>query len=164
MPRNRARKPMTLRLLADPMLWIALVVPLLALAEWLGARSDGYVGPALFLAGCVMALPIALRLALTPAWWPDLLVIAAGIFLAVYVHTAIGHWTGVHQRSQPGSLVLVVPTLLIAAALVFGSLAQLVLWLTGALPALRAALEPLMPMPWRALAAAAIAAAAYAAT
>lgn len=155
---------MTLRLLADPMLWIAIIVPLLALAEWLSARHDGYVGPALFPAGCVMALPIALRLALTPAWWSDLLTVAAGIFLAVYVHTAIGHWTGVHQRSQPGSLALVVPTLLIASALVLGSLAQLVLLHTGALPALRAALEPLMPAPWRAITAMVLAIAAHAAT
>lgn len=154
----------TLRLLVDPVLWAVLVPALVGTGEWLGAQRDGYVGPALFFAGCAMALPIALRLAFTPVWWSDMLVIAAGICLAVYAHSAVAHWTGVHARSQAGSLALVIPTLLITAALVLGSVAQLVLWLTGAAPALRAALQPLMPAPWRAIVAAAIAVIAYAST
>lgn len=154
----------TVRVLADPVLWAVLCPALIGAGEWWSAQRDGYVGPALFLPGCVLALPIALRLAFTPAWWSDLLVIAAGVLLAVCVHGVVGRWTGVHERSQPGSVALVIPALLLIAAIVLGSVAQLVLWFTGALPALRAALEPLMPVPWRAIVAAAVAVMAYAST
>lgn len=139
-----------IRFVCDPVVWAAAILPLLAVGEWSSAVRSGYVGPALFLAGCVMALPVGVRLALTPAWLSDAAVIVAGVMLAVLIHSKTGEWTHTATASQAGSVALIIPTFLMLAAAFVGSVACLLFNVFGVLSGVRAALAPLGHLHWRA--------------
>lgn len=142
-----------LRAAADPTVWAAIILPAVAVGEWHSAVRYGHVGPALITAGIAAAPLLALRLAMTPTWVSDLAVSAAAITVAALIHVRIGGWTGTHLASQPASVTLVLPLVLLAAAVVAGSVAAMLLRWTGWLAATRATLAPLGAGPLRTVAA-----------
>jgi|GEM_PF-7026704 len=138
-----------IRTSSDPLIWFILLLPLIVIAEWFSAMKSGYVGPPLFLAGCLLALPVLLRLALTPAWFSDLLVIVAGIALLALASRLVAAWTNTVLASQPGSAVVIMPALILFASIIAGTLAQLLLFFWPWMEQVHEALEPLGHRMWR---------------